>query len=297
MHMKLFFAFTAAIMLGILSATPTAQAANHDTGLLEETIYRVQVGKIEDIKLLLERLGNPNATDKQGWPLLTIAASRTDAVAMPLVKLLVEMGADVNNHGGRMNYPLMAAVQSGNADIVKYLLSKGANYRATDASGTRIVDFARQSGDKEVIALIERAVNSDKQDLAHMHSQAYLDQITYDLAYNSCAMQYYSYYYKSEQDDIPQSTRDKTLKKYKEKVGTAMSHMMTFFRIPRDDALEIFNTTRTKIFSEMENMVSNRWRRQKGVGKDGDMEKRCESISAPYKGGIFNKEKLKQKDN
>ena len=295
-HMKHVFALIPLIILGLLAGQPDVHADNRSR-LLEEIVYRVQIGKIEDIKLLLERFGTPNATDKQGWPLLSIAAARTDEVALPLVKMLVEMGADVNYHGGRMHYPLKTAVQSGNADIVEYLLNKGANYRVTDSMGIRVIDFARQSGDTKIIRLIERAIDGDMVNLARMRSQNYLDEATYDVAYHSCATQYFSFYYQSGQDPTPQAEQDNVLGTHKKKVGTAMSHLATFFRIPRDEILKVFNATRNAIFQELENLVSNRWRRQKGVGQPGDMEKRCKAISEPYKEGIFDKEELEKRYN
>lgn len=292
-RIKIMKPFIAAILM-LISVPCFAQQApgTRETTPQEEIVYRVTQGKMEDVKLLLKKVGNPNMVDRMGWPLLAIAASRSDEEGIRIVKMLVENGADVNYHGGTFNYPIMFAVQSGNAETVQYLLDKGADYRVKDAYGVKVIDFARAGRNKEVQRIISERVDADIDNLTRKRSQEYLDQITYDLAYHSCALQYYGFYYKSRQDPIPLETQNTELEKHKKVIGNAISDMMMLFRIPRDSAMEVFNGGRNAMFSEMENLISNRWRRIKGVGKPGDMEERCTRLAAPWKEKIFDKDEL-----
>lgn len=291
-NMKHLIASLAFIMLMPALAIAQAPPGTRETTPEEELIYRVTLGKAKDVKLMLDKVGNPNLVDNMGWPILAIASARTDAEALPVVKLLVENGADVNFHGGTLNYPIMFAVQSGNEDIVEYLLGKGANYRATDGYGMRLVDFARQSGDQEVIKLIEDAVDKDIMNLARVRSQEYLDESVHNLAYHSCAIQYYSFYYKSGQDPVPLALQNTTLETHKKAVGKALGDLVQLFRLPNEWASDIFVEARNLMAAELENLVSNRWRRIKGVGKEGDMEERCGRLTEKWKEGIFDKEEL-----
>lgn len=245
--------------------------------------------------MLVERLGNANTVDNMGWPLLAIAASRTDEEAFDVVKTLVDLGADVNYHGGRMNYPIMFAVQSGNADIVKYLLEQGANYRVTDPYGVQLVDYARQSNSPEVIEIVENAINEDVLYLADSRSQKHLDKITYELAYHACALQYYTYYYSSGQDPVTEAVQQATEAKHKEVIGRSMGELVTLFRLPKADATNLFHAARQVIFNELELMVSNRWRRTQGVGKPGDMEERCTRLTEKWKEEVFSKTELDER--
>lgn len=279
------FAFLS-LILGI------THAYAKDTSILEEAIYRLSLGKVDDAILLVKRLPSPNATDKLGWPLLAIAAARTDELALPMTKAMIEIGADVNYDGGRKNFPIIFAIQSGNASVVQYLLDHGANYRASDAYGVRIVDFARQTNNKAIMAMVEEAIDKDVLGLATERSQSFLDDLAYKLAYNTCAETYYSYYYSTKQDDIPKDVQDKTLKQYSDVYMRSMSKLSSIFRVPSETIGALYTEARQKMYNEMENMVSNRNRRSKGVGQPGDMEKRCLRLCEKYKDGVFDKDVL-----
>lgn len=277
------------LLIALLFAAPAF--AQYNT-IEEEVIYRVSLGKPKDVKLLLKKTKDPHATDTLGWPLLTIAANRTDSDAFPMVKVLVDAGADVNYGGPRMNFPIMAAVQSSNAEIVRYFLDRGANYRVKDIYGVALVDFARSSGNPEIQQMIEEAVQQDIMDIANARSQRNLDKMTYDLAFHSCASQYYRYYYDSRQDPIPEDAQKVELLKHSKVIRKSMAHLKMIFAIEQKLLDRIGDEARKLIHYEMEQMVSNRWRRKQGVGQPGDMEKRCTEISKKWKDGFFDKEKL-----
>lgn len=266
----------------------TAPASAAEPSLLDETIYRLQMGKTEDVTFLVKRLGNPNATDRMGWPLLAIASSRTDKEGLGIVKALVDMGADVNFGGGGNHFPIIYAVQNSNIEVARYLLDQGANYRATDAHGMRLVDYARQSGNKEMATLIENAIDRDILNLAKTRSKSNLDSLTHQLAFHSCALQYYSFYYKSKQDPIPEAEQQQMLAMHQKMVSDSMGQLVTLFKIKTMAVTAVYEEPRKIIWLELENLVSNRWRRQKGVGQEGDMDARCVRIAKPWEKGHFN---------
>lgn len=88
------------------------------------------------VKQFLNNSGHSivDASDRNGWTALTIAAKKGNT---QIVSLLVENGADVNKRGGPlyqpplryalMNYDGIAKVNDSAVNIVKLLLEKGAN--------------------------------------------------------------------------------------------------------------------------------------------------------------------------
>lgn len=74
------------------------------------------------------------------------------------VQALVEAGADVNGVDAETIWertPLMVAVTGGHLEVVRYLLSKGADVtRQGDATGTSPLSEAAQQGHAEVVAAL-----------------------------------------------------------------------------------------------------------------------------------------------
>ena len=79
----------------------------------------------EIVKLLLEAKANVNKIhSKSGASALTMAV---DAGNKKICDLLIENGAKINSDGNDKMSPFFIAVLRGNIDMVKYLLSKGAD--------------------------------------------------------------------------------------------------------------------------------------------------------------------------
>jgi ankyrin repeat protein len=78
------------------------------------------------------------------------AAARADA---PLVKSLVDKGADVNARriGGTV---LMAAARAGNADLVEYLIDKGADVNAKDIRGDTALTYLNRYMDADSTEMV-----------------------------------------------------------------------------------------------------------------------------------------------
>ena len=85
---------------------------------------------------------------------LNLAISKGD---LAKVQQLVEIGVDVNKKDERGKTPLMYAILFKQTEIVSYLIKKGADYRAEDAQGNSISDYAEKSKSEEIIKLVNDA--------------------------------------------------------------------------------------------------------------------------------------------
>ena len=85
---------------------------------------------------------------------LNVAISKGD---LGKVQQLVEIGVDVNKKDERGTTPLMYAILFNQPQIAAYLIKKGADYRAEDANGLTILDYAKKSKSEEIIKLVNDA--------------------------------------------------------------------------------------------------------------------------------------------
>lgn len=75
---------------------------------------------------------------------------------LEFVKKIVEYGADVNEKSNGMT-PLMVAARYSQVEIVKFLLSKGANPKTRSENGFTALKWAEASGNQEIVALLSNA--------------------------------------------------------------------------------------------------------------------------------------------
>ncbi len=94
-----------------------------------------------------------------------------------LVKYLLSNGANIKAKTDGGMTVLMTAVESGNLDLVKYLLSKGANLKAKTDDGTTVLMFAAEKGNLELVKyLILKGVDINAKrfgDLTFLHDVAW----------------------------------------------------------------------------------------------------------------------------
>lgn len=141
-------------------------AANADPNCANElgaTALMWAVNDVEKVRLLLANKANVNAKSRFGRTPLSLAAS--DDSGMPVVRMLVENGADVNaadyaprgaaDVTPRPNVtPLLAASSSSNAEMVRYLLAHGARLDVKDAAGRSALMNAAGQGSLEIMKLL-----------------------------------------------------------------------------------------------------------------------------------------------
>jgi hypothetical protein len=125
-----------------------------------------QAGDMDVIRALLDKGANPNINDMGFTAFLLAAGVNQGGGGTPnttLMDLMIQHGADVNTqvtgtrtYSMRISYnppadregtsALHAAAQAGRADLVRYLLDKGANPELVDANGRKPIDLVNAGG-------------------------------------------------------------------------------------------------------------------------------------------------------
>jgi ankyrin repeat protein len=126
-------------------------------------MYAATVGSVDAMKFLIAKGADVNAqTTTSGATALIWSA--TD---LAKVKLLVEHGANVNTATERGRTALLIAVMSdGSADIVRFLLERGADIKHTDFLKTTALRAATLGNDTETIKMmIDAGVDVNAADL------------------------------------------------------------------------------------------------------------------------------------
>jgi len=138
--------------------TPLLRATmGADIEVVEALLAKGAQANINDMGLTPFLVAAGVGTGNRGGTGLAAASSAGGPVNMPLMQLLLEHGADVNAQvSGTTTYSmriarapssnegmtaLHVAALTGNADLVRYLLGKGANPGITDASGRKPIDL------------------------------------------------------------------------------------------------------------------------------------------------------------
>jgi len=100
-------------------------------------------GDIAEVRHLCDRGANVNLQGPQNWgdtPLMLAIASHSDR--LPIAKMLIEHGADVNLSDRSGRSTLDIAILYGQVPIVKLLLDHGARINAPDREGHRPLSYA-----------------------------------------------------------------------------------------------------------------------------------------------------------
>ena len=101
---------------------------------------------------------NAVSSDANDTTALMYAAAHYNDEALPLVQLLVEHGANVNVRQRFYEYTVLhRAIAYQSRQTVTYLLAHGADVKLTDKKGETPLQWARKTGDAEIIRLLEQA--------------------------------------------------------------------------------------------------------------------------------------------
>jgi len=125
-----------------------------------EIIYRTNLGRADDVRILLDKGVSTEQTDKDGVPLLALAATRQDDEGINVVKLLLDRGANINATDKRGQNALFYAARHDNKEIVDYLLEKGINYYAPDKDGYIARTIAYETGHQDIVQAMDDFVKT-----------------------------------------------------------------------------------------------------------------------------------------
>ena len=121
------------------------------------------------VEALLQNKADVNASDNQGSTALTWAANTG---YLEVGKILLDHGADVDSRTWIGITPLMNAARSGNAEFVRLLIAKGANVNAREDEERRQYEAAAFMGASSAMAAMQK---SGKLDTLHEDGQSVLD--------------------------------------------------------------------------------------------------------------------------
>ena len=107
-----------------------------------------KIKSVEEIKELLKKGADVNASDKYGDTALMVAATLGK---LDIVKCLVELGADLEAKDGAGRTALMMVANWGKLDVVKCLAECGADLEAKDMHGRTALMWAATEGQIEVV--------------------------------------------------------------------------------------------------------------------------------------------------
>ncbi|TGE28244.1 ankyrin repeat domain-containing protein [Hymenobacter metallicola] len=138
-------------LLVSLASAASAQTAS------KELYTAVVKNKPADAEALLKGGADPNAAIEvvPGFP-TTFLITAANNGNLDLVKALVQHKAQVNKADAFKGTALMAAASKGHKAVVEFLLANGADAKAKDDDGKDALAHAKESANKEVIALIEQ---------------------------------------------------------------------------------------------------------------------------------------------
>lgn len=107
-------------------------------------------GYLSMVKLLLENGADVNTPCNHGPNALSLASSRGHEA---IVRLLLEKGADVNRKGQQGWYPISVAIEAGHAGIASALIEHGAEINVSYTYKTPLI-HAAEKGRVEIVKLL-----------------------------------------------------------------------------------------------------------------------------------------------
>jgi ankyrin repeat protein len=117
------------------------------------------------VALLLKGGADPKQTFKGKEAQSTCLEIAAQEGFLDIVKLLVSAGADIHHRGFRGHTPLRVAARNGRTDLVKYFISKGSEIDSRGDDGATPLEHAASKGHLDIVKLlVESGANINIQD-------------------------------------------------------------------------------------------------------------------------------------
>lgn len=166
----------AVMVLG--SAMPAAaQERQQDEAARSEFIYRVNLGRADDVRLLMRQGASANQVSGEGVPVLCLAAGRIDEESVHIIQALLNAGANINSRDSKGQTALFYAARSGNLDALTYLLDSGIDMYAIDNNGDVARTVAHVSGQKDSVKAIDDYVLSQTARITNQYLEQNRDKL------------------------------------------------------------------------------------------------------------------------
>lgn len=117
---------------------------------------------IECIKIIMPHVDNLNFGVDQENPLISSVWSN-EMIDTDLVKYLVSFGADPNTRSSQGTTPIHFLAQQGNLELVKWFAENGADIYAVGNSGSDLMYFAKQSKVPELSRFVHELIKPTKE--------------------------------------------------------------------------------------------------------------------------------------
>jgi hypothetical protein len=144
-----------AALLCLCVAPAQAQEKTQDEAARSEFIYRVNLGRADDVRLLIRQGASPNQVSGEGVPVICLAAGRIDAEAVNIIEALIDAGANVNARDSKGQNPLFYAAKAGNIASINYLMQYGVDPYALDNNGDVARTAGFKAGQKDAVKAID----------------------------------------------------------------------------------------------------------------------------------------------
>jgi ankyrin repeat protein len=155
----------------LLTGIVVVLLAAHGSAQRVSLIEAARSGDIEAVRGLLRQRLNVDVVNASGGDGMTALHWAVYGGDRDIVRALVTAGADVNARSARGLTPLLLAADNADGVLVRLLLTSGADPRLANALGTTPLMRASASGDVDsVTAILDRGAGVNARESAHGHT-------------------------------------------------------------------------------------------------------------------------------
>ncbi len=275
------FAIFCTLLVCWLCLAPAADARQAGFDPNKEMPYRVAYGNAGDVALLLKKGANANGVNEVGWPLVSVAAARSDNQTIPILENLVSNGADLNKGGPSNQYPIIIAARTGNAELMRFLLDHNVRLDVTDTNGATALQIAVHNNERNVVEILEELRKRKEAEEREKRSPENFRRLLQDFGLNQCALHYYGYIYHSGQEKkMTKEEMKAELEAYQGKAMDAFKELQALFHIQPEIFSQVSKYMESSLNSQFNYLISNRNRKKHGIGTKKDINERCGKLIA-----------------